>query len=148
MKLVDSGKAFFRNIKRKWVDMYYRIYGYTDAYWYSLGKDINAKFIGWSGNDSSQTDPERILEETVTFKKNFKTPVVRLKLKRNGRVVFKNAKMKFLRVLYPIGRCFSISYPPNAQEYIFNGLILSQSFKDISNFFLDKDSGLSIIIKS
>ena len=130
--------------------MNYRKYGYTDAYWYSLGKDIHAKFIGWSGNDSSQTDPERILEETVTFKMNFKTPVVRLKLKRNGRVVFKNAKMTFLRVLYPIGRCFLILYPPNAQEYIFNGMILSQNINDVSNFeadgyvvlFLDKDSGL------
>ena len=126
-----------------------RRYGYTDAYWYSLGKDIHAKFIGWAGNDSSDTDPERILEETVTFKKNIKIPIVRLKLKRNGRVVFRNANVTFLRVLYPIGKCFLISYPPNAQEFIFNGMILSQRIKDITNFdvlgyfvlFLDKDSG-------
>ena len=68
---------------------------------------------------------------------------------------FKNAKMAFLRVLYPIGRCFLILYPPNAQEYIFNGMILSQNIKDVSNFeaggyivlFLDKESGLSFKIK-
>ena len=52
-----------------------------------------------------------LFEDTITFKKNFKLPVVRLKLKRNGRVVFKNAKVKFLRILYPIGRCFLILYP-------------------------------------
>ena len=52
--------------------MNYRKYGYTDAYWYSLGKDINAKFIGWSGNDSTQTDTERILEELLHSKRTLK----------------------------------------------------------------------------
>ena len=63
---------------------------------------------------------------------------------------FKNAKVKFLRILYPIGRCFLILYPPNSQEFIFNGMILSQKTNDVSKFeaygysvlFLDKDSGL------
>ena len=111
---------------------------------------IHAKFIGWSGNVSSPSVPERILEETITFKKDFKLPVVRLKLKRNGRVFFKNAKVKFLRILYPIGRCFLILYPPNSKELVFNDIILSQKIKNVSKFgaygysvlFLDKDSGL------
>ena len=70
-------------------------------------------------------------------------------------MIFKTVKVKYLRVIYPFGQCFKVLYPPNAQNYIFNGMILSQKIKDVSYFgadgyfvsFLDKDSGLEYLVK-
>lgn len=98
-------------------------YGYTDSFWYSLGKDMKAKFIGWVGNNSS--DPETILEDIVTMKKNNPVPKVRLKLKNEEKVFFRSAALNFTRVRYPLGRCFKVVYPEASVNATLNGIILS-----------------------
>ena len=36
-------------------------HGYTDAFWYSIGKDMESNFIGWNGNHSSNAS--NVLED-------------------------------------------------------------------------------------
>ena len=67
-------------------------HGYTDAYWYSQGKNIKRKFVGWSGNTS--LDPEDLLEDILALKSNGSMPYVMLKLKdRNGGIWFEHRNL-------------------------------------------------------
>ena len=92
---------------------------------------MNGKFIGWVRNDSS--DPETILENIVTLKKNNSVPKVRLKLKSKKKIVFKTAELRFTRVRYPLGRCFKVLYPEASVNTTLNGIILSWNAEEDTN---------------
>ena len=67
-------------------------HGYTDAYWYSQGKNIKRKFVGWSGNTS--LEPEDLLEDILALKSNGSMPYVMLKLKdKNGGIWFEHRNL-------------------------------------------------------
>ena len=83
------------------------------------------------GNDSS--DPETILENIVTLKKNNPVPKVMLKLKSKEKIVFKTVELRFTRVRYPLGRCFKVLYPKASANTTLNGIILSWNVEEDTN---------------
>merc|ERR1711976_940232 len=87
-------------------ERYFNGHGYTDAFWYSIGKDMESNFIGWNGNHSSNAS--NVLEDFLTIKKNSKKPIVRLKFKTGDKIFYKYTRIYFTNPTYPIGRCYKV----------------------------------------
>ena len=84
--------------------------GYTESYWYSIGRGISDNFIGWNGI-GSKTNASTIIEEILTVKNDSKKPHVKLKFKSSqyGFVFYQKAQTEFTNPRYPIGRCHKVN---------------------------------------
>ena len=101
-------------------------YGYTDAFWYSLGKDVGAKFIGWRGNNSFEI--EKIINDIAMMKTEDPIPKVTLKFKKEKSLMFLKGNIEYTQVRYPFGRCLKVKYPEKSKNATFNGIIVSQKY--------------------
>ena len=87
-------------------------YGYVMSNTYFRGSIDGQKFVGWNGDKNENVSSYEILEESLTVNANFLSLFSKIIFSKDH-VTGVKADVEFRTLVYPHGRCLSISPPKN-----------------------------------